>query len=113
MGNSDLVQESMAIAVEKFDQFEGGSEAELFAWVKTILENQIRQARRAYRSEKRDVFRERSLNQRQSGQDSSVQHPLEIADRELTPLNPGAYKTKIRIELQNAMQKLTRRVSAR
>ena len=85
LGNSDLVQESMALAFENLEQFNGTNEAELFAWVKAILENEIRQARRAFRSEKRDVFRERSIDDRPPGENSSMQSPLQIADRDLTP----------------------------
>ena len=62
LGNSDLIQESIVLAVEKFDQFKGKSEAELFAWIKVILENEVRQAKRSFRTEKRDIFRERPLD---------------------------------------------------
>jgi len=105
LGNSDLVQESMAIAVEKFDQFEGSSEAELFAWVKTILENEVRQAKRAFRSEKRDIFRERSLDQQRSGHLSSTNLPLEIPDKDLTP-RTVALQNENQDQIQRAIQNL-------
>lgn len=84
-GHSDLVQESMAMAVQKFDQFEGSCEAELLAWVKAILENEIKQARRSFRSEKRDVFRERPMDDQRNLNTHSTHAPLQIPDRELTP----------------------------
>jgi RNA polymerase sigma-70 factor, ECF subfamily len=49
---SDLVQETLLIAHEKFIQFRGQSDAELAAWLRAILASTLAQAvRRFYRNE--------------------------------------------------------------
>jgi RNA polymerase sigma-70 factor (ECF subfamily) len=59
---SDLVQEAFLQAVRVFDQFEGGTEAELTAWLRQILASKLAdQMRRYYGSRKRDVRLEREL----------------------------------------------------
>lgn len=83
-GESDIVQQSMLVAVEKFDQFRGRSEQELRGWVNQILKNELRQNQRALRSEKRDMFRERSIRPANSN-DSTSPPPTQLFDRELTP----------------------------
>ncbi len=45
-GASDLVQETLLVAHHRFDQFAGGSEAELRAWLRQILRNKLLQFRR-------------------------------------------------------------------
>lgn len=81
-GQSDIVQHSMAVAIEKFDQFQGRTKGELLNWVKTILENEIRQQQRALTTQKRDVFREQGLDvQTQSG--TNLQ--MGVADKNWTP----------------------------
>ena len=104
LGNSDLIQESIVLAVEKFDQFKGKSEAELFAWIKVILENEVRQAKRSFRSEKRDIFRERPLIQ-QHGDHSSVQLPKQLVDKQLTP-QTFALKNEDQSRVQSALKSL-------
>jgi RNA polymerase sigma-70 factor (ECF subfamily) len=60
---SDLVQETLARAHEKAEQFRGSTEAERAAWLRQILSNQIAAAvRRHLAAGKRDAGRERSLN---------------------------------------------------
>lgn len=58
---SDLVQQTLLIAHEKIAQFRGTSEAELTAWLRQILVNNLAGAARKYGAEARDVGLERSL----------------------------------------------------
>lgn len=58
---SDVVQQTMARAVEAIDQFRGDTEAELAAWLRQILSRQLINAARDLGRDKRDVARERSL----------------------------------------------------
>ena len=80
-GESDVVQQSIAVALEKFDDFRGQSEGELFGWAKTILRNEILQQQRALLSDKRDMFREQQLEV--SNEESGFQRSIE--DVHLTP----------------------------
>ncbi|MHC4401787.1 MAG: RNA polymerase sigma factor [Planctomycetota bacterium] len=58
---SDVVQQTMARAVEALDQFQGRTEAEMAAWLRQILSRQLANAVRDLGRDKRDVARERSL----------------------------------------------------
>jgi RNA polymerase sigma-70 factor (ECF subfamily) len=60
---SDVVQETLARAHEKRDQFRGTTEAERAAWLRQILANQLAAAvRRFLAAGKRDAGREQSLH---------------------------------------------------
>lgn len=58
---SDIVQQSLLQAHQHLDQFRGGTEAGLAAWLRRILVRNLIDTRRRYHSRKRDVSRERSL----------------------------------------------------
>ncbi len=59
---SDLVQDTLLKAHARFNQFNGGSEAELAGWLRQILARNLTDlARRFYQAEGRRVDRERSL----------------------------------------------------
>jgi RNA polymerase sigma-70 factor (ECF subfamily) len=58
---SDVVQETLLKAHEKIGQFRGRSEAELAAWLRTILANTLAAALRQFGRQQRDLARERSL----------------------------------------------------
>jgi RNA polymerase sigma-70 factor (ECF subfamily) len=61
---SDLVQETLLKAHERFEQFRGTSEGELIAWLRQILANNLTDlARRYYTASARQVGREQSLEQ--------------------------------------------------
>ena len=60
-GLSDVAQQSMAQALQGFDQFRGNSASEFYGWLRAIVRNQALRMQRDYQSEKRDVGRERRL----------------------------------------------------
>jgi len=78
IGASDLVQQSMMLAQQHFDQFRGNSEPELLAWLRTILVNDLRKSRRQYSTRKRNAGQEVNL------QDQS-EVGRRLVDEQLTP----------------------------
>jgi RNA polymerase sigma-70 factor (ECF subfamily) len=61
-GASDLVQETFLEAQRDFAQFHGGTEAELLAWLRRLLLNNLANFSRRYRdTDKRQIGREVSL----------------------------------------------------
>jgi RNA polymerase sigma-70 factor (ECF subfamily) len=61
---SDLVQETLAKACERFGQFRGHTEAELATWLRQILARNLADLVRRYRMARaRQVARERSLEE--------------------------------------------------
>lgn len=60
---SDIVQQSLLLAQEKFEQFQDQSAEELLAWLRTILIHQLIDADRKFcGTQTRSISRERSLN---------------------------------------------------
>ena len=64
---SDIVQHTLIRMVDGIDKFRGTTRAEFFGWLNTIVQNESSRANRYYRSQKRDVSRERSMAQPDSG----------------------------------------------
>lgn len=61
-GASDLVQETAIEAHRDFPRFTGSTPEEFYAWLRSILQNNLRDAVRRYEvSQKREVARETSL----------------------------------------------------
>jgi RNA polymerase sigma-70 factor (ECF subfamily) len=58
---SDVVQQAILHAHERRDQFRGGTEGELLAWLRAILANSLATAVRRLGTQARDPARERSL----------------------------------------------------
>lgn len=58
---SDVVQQALLQACANRDQFRGGTEAELTAWLRRILANVLTDAARRFGAAARDVSHERSL----------------------------------------------------
>ena len=58
---ADIVQQTLMKAHEKRSQFRGRSDAELVAWLRQILVNNLAEAGRRFGAESRNVSRERSL----------------------------------------------------
>ena len=61
VGASDIVQSGLIRAYGALDKFEGSTEAEFRAWVKTIVLNSLHDQTRRYESQKRRVDREHGL----------------------------------------------------
>lgn len=100
-GESDVVQQSIAVAIGKLDDFRGTSQGELFAWVRSIIHTQFLQNQRALLADKRNLFRERSIEPA-----SSVRTLPGIADRFATP---GTHA--IRLEYAAAVEKALNQLS--
>jgi RNA polymerase sigma-70 factor (ECF subfamily) len=60
---SDIVQQTLLEAFQKRAQFRGTTDAERAAWLRRILAHNLADAMRAFGREKRDVDRERSLEE--------------------------------------------------
>lgn len=58
---SDLVQQTLTTACEKWEQFRGEKEATLAGWLRQILAHHLAGAYRRFAAEMRDIARERSL----------------------------------------------------
>jgi RNA polymerase sigma-70 factor (ECF subfamily) len=80
---SDIVQQVLLRAHEKRDQFRGTNEAELAAWLRQILANQLADALRRFRAGPRDVGRECSLEQ--AMEDSSLRLEAWLAADQSSP----------------------------
>jgi RNA polymerase sigma-70 factor (ECF subfamily) len=77
-GASDLVQETFLEAHRDFARFEGNTEAELLAWLRCLLLNNVANFARCYRStDKRQVGREVQI---QSGDSSRIEQAGIVAD---------------------------------
>ena len=69
--SSDFVQEAFAEAQQSLDHFRGVSEAECKAWLRRILLNNLQDTRRAFRTAKRDMWRETPLDEVHGSHSSS------------------------------------------
>ena len=70
---SDLVQETMLKAQQKFGQFRGNSERELLGWLRKVLATQLAQQVRRFSTQMRDLSLEQQL-----------QHELDESSNSLT-----------------------------
>lgn len=74
-GISDIIQQSFVRVIENFDSFRGDCGAELRGWLKQLVINEIRQVNRGLHRQKRDVKRERSLDQKRELEGSTISTP--------------------------------------
>lgn len=103
-GESDVVQQSILVASEKFEQFRGTTEQELRAWVNQILKNEFAQHQRALRAEKRDLFREQPIENATPDDTAKLPH-VQLVDRQPTP-GTGALQKENSEALERAMERL-------
>ncbi len=85
INSSDLVQQTLLEAYHQLDQFRGRTEGELAKWLNQMLSNNITDAARAMRRQKRDIAREQPLDK--SGPGSAVGAANWIASEQTSPSN--------------------------
>lgn len=81
LGQSDVLQQTMLNAAEKFEQFSGTTEGEFKAWLKQILVNEVHRSERTFFADKRNVKREAS----NTSTDSVPQYIDNLVDSLPTP----------------------------
>ena len=100
VGASDLVQESLTVAVERFDQFRGHTQQELYAWLTTIIKNELKQKRRSFHASKRDIKREQRID---AGNVSAAQRVGIQRDERLTDQMPTPGTHAVNVEQSRAL----------
>jgi RNA polymerase sigma-70 factor (ECF subfamily) len=68
---ADVVQDTLAAACASLDQFQGEGDAQLAAWLETILIHRLSHVFRYYSQQARDINRERSLDAKRAVEESS------------------------------------------
>ena len=102
---SDVVQDTLLKAYERFGQFQGQTEAELMAWLRQILARNLADLVRRYRiSEGRNVGRERSLEAALDA--SSAALGSLVAGENSTP-SQSAQRRELGVVLADALASLT------
>jgi RNA polymerase sigma-70 factor (ECF subfamily) len=97
---SDIVQESLMEAGRHFPRFQGGSEEELLAWLRSILRNNVADSRRRFETEKRQLAREVPL------EDSNIRGLMQdVAAPTETPSTHAQARERDE-QLDKAMQQL-------
>lgn len=98
-GHSDIVQQSLAQVVHGFDQFRGASSKEFYGWLNQIVANEAKRLQRDHHRQKRDVARERRLDQ--SGSFAALVPP----DGQLTPRSKALAAEEMQ-QLTEALERL-------
>src|SRR4051794_3239565 len=73
---SDIVQRTVLEAYASFEQFKGVSEAEFSAWIKQILRRNVANLVRDHRAAKRDLRKERYLDDTDQTMSVTWMHPI-------------------------------------
>ncbi len=90
LGASDVVQETMLAAQRLLAEFEGEEERQLKAWLRAVLRNDLKDARKRFRDvAKRNLRREVGLEPT-TGADSSVQPGMQVQQPGPTPRTQAA-----------------------
>lgn len=80
---SDIVQQTLLKACERQDQFRGTDQGSFLAWLRQILANQLAESMRRFKTDRRDVDREKSLEARI--EESSMQLGSWLAAEQSSP----------------------------
>jgi len=105
VGASDLVQETCLDAMRDFEAARVHNVAGMEAWLVTLLSNNLKDWQRKFRaSQKRDVRRERSLNDNES---KSGLRKMTLVSGDSTPPS-HAMKEESRDQVKQAMSRLAR-----
>lgn len=81
---SDVIQNAWLSVVRNLDQFRGATEQEFFVWLRTILQNDLKNTFREHMAEKRDIRKEQAMAVLDD--DVSIQWVIPTAD-DSTPSN--------------------------
>lgn len=100
---SDVVQQTLLEAYDHRDQFQGTTEAQWLAWLRRALANNLADALRALAQERRDVARERPLDD--AVQKSSARLQAALADGGPTPLEAIEVQERA-VRLAEALEQL-------
>jgi len=100
---SDAVQETLLKAYENRGQYRGRTEAELTAWLRKILANQLGESLRRFTADRRDVGREHSV---EAGlEQSSARLESWLADQQSSPQEKVARQEQL-VRLSEALEQL-------
>lgn len=100
---SDIAQQTLVQAVQGLEDFRGSTDAEIVAWLKTILSNHLKHVVRDQGRQKRDYRREQNLPQAIDKSSMRIEQFLE-ANVESPSLNIRLEEGAI--ELAGALEKL-------
>jgi RNA polymerase sigma-70 factor (ECF subfamily) len=100
---SDVVQQTLLEAHQSLGQFRGRTEAEMAAWLRKILARNLQDELRKFRTEARDVTRERSLETALERSSSRLEQWL--AGEELAPERQAARQEQL-LRLTQALDRL-------
>lgn len=89
VGRSDVIQQSFIQIIKNFESFRGNTSAELRAWIKIIVANEMNGIRRKFHTDKRDVKQERPIDDRDSTSPGIVP-----SDAHLTPSSEAMMKER-------------------
>jgi RNA polymerase sigma-70 factor (ECF subfamily) len=103
---SDVVQQTLLEAFAKRDQFAGGGAAEYLGWLRRALAHNLADALRAFQQDKRDVGRERSLEE--AAQNSSSRLDAWLAQSGPHP-SEALQQQERAIRLADALEQLPER----
>ena len=98
--SDDLVQETLAEAFEKRDQYRGESDAEMAGWLRQILRNKLTDAIRFHTAAKRDISRI------QAQVDESFSRLQTLIPASQTSPSEGAIRAEEMISLPQALDQL-------
>lgn len=100
-GASDVVQQSLMIANNKIEGFEGSTKGEFLAWMRQILIHECQQTTRKFsKTAKRAVGRERTI-----ANESGVFNGIQISDPHQTPSTQAVADEQMRL-LQIALDRM-------
>jgi RNA polymerase sigma-70 factor (ECF subfamily) len=101
---SDLVQETLLKAVERFGQFRGATDAELAGWLRQILARGLADLVRRYHTQARHAGREQSLEQLLQRSSQAMEQVLAVED---TSPSSAARRRDLGVVLADALAELS------